>query len=158
MRETSFLQTFEINQGEVFPDGFITPFSNASRNTVSMIDISEIHRAAELEEDEIINDFIKMNGNKDTQGDNPPKASLPEASINIDKIHADAEAEEDYLKKKFWEWSLGVQSAKMVEHCVTEQRINDFEKITDEILNDCDESGVTQGRSGKEGHTSARPP
>ena len=160
------------------------------------IDIDQVHRAAEIEqreiitefrflqgmaehrEDELLDELIKslesvgptdyssaqldesstiMGNNKDPA--TPHRASAePLQDVDIDVIHALAEAEEEYIRSRHLEWAAGQDTIRMVSQCVLDRRIDKLEKIADEVIGVQPINGVIQDRPTEENYSLTKPP
>ena len=81
------------------------------------VDIDEVHRLAYLEEEEVIEDHLKQEANPELQEN---LEALDRHLLDIDNIHANAEADEDYTRQQFWKWSRSKDTAIMVARCKKE--------------------------------------
>ena len=82
------------------------------------INVDHIHAmsiAAELE-------IIKEHRHDDSCLDNIG-LDTPASEVDVDAIHLAAEAEEEYIKQKFWENQQGLATAAMVEECTRQHRL-----------------------------------
>ena len=78
--------------------------------------------------------------------------------VDIDMIHIMAEAEEEHLRAKFLEWSLGLDTARMVDQCITDRNLDKLEQMADEIKAGTATPGVLQDRQGEEDFSLTKPP
>ena len=160
------------------------------------IDIDQVHRAAEIEQREIITEsrFLQelaerreeelldelinslesvdhtdyssarpdegsmiMSSNKDPATLHCASAD-PSQDIDIDEIHASAEAEEELIRSKYLEWFAGQETARMVNQCVLDRRIDKLEEIADEVIGVQPIQGATQDRLDEEDYSLTKPP
>ena len=113
--------------------------------SLTTVDIDEVHRLAYLEEEEVIRDHLKQDVNPELQEN---LEALDMHLTDIDSIHANAEADEDYTRQQFWKWSRSKDTATMVARCKEEHEAERLEnqELEHEIQRNKPPASTYQGK------------